>query len=111
MNTKVETDRTSRMFTVQDKDKAEGKREKSHPNRRRDVPFCLPVEIVFHIFSFLPVRDLLRSAVVSKCWKRMADDPYLWQMQFNALPFARTCEEKDMYRERKLALAYGWKSR
>ncbi|XP_061732773.1 S-phase kinase-associated protein 2 [Nerophis ophidion] len=39
----------------------------------------LPEELILRILLFLPLRDLLRTAVICKRWHRLAFDESLWQ--------------------------------
>lgn len=39
----------------------------------------LPEELILHVFSFLEIRDLGTCSLVSKQWKRIAEDNGLWK--------------------------------
>ncbi|KIC72558.1 hypothetical protein DB41_KI00020 [Neochlamydia sp. TUME1] len=42
----------------------------------------LPTELQVAIFSLLPEKDLGMAALVSKPWKQLAEDPFLWKKLF-----------------------------
>ena len=49
-----------------------------------DPIISLPNEVVFHIFSYIPGHDLIRNCyVVSKKWRSVVYDPYLWQLKIS----------------------------
>ncbi|CDO55499.1 hypothetical protein DV495_000722 [Geotrichum candidum] len=45
---------------------------------RLDFITALPVEIAFKILTYLDSSSLCRAAMVSRAWKRMADDDIVW---------------------------------
>lgn len=49
-----------------------------HLSSRRDLLKALPTEVNQRIFSYLPIRDLARCALVSKKWNRSQTINYVW---------------------------------
>jgi len=49
-----------------------------HITSRRDLLKVLPTEINQRIFSYLPIRDLARCALVSRKWNRSQTINYVW---------------------------------
>lgn len=39
---------------------------------------AIPDGVLLALFSFLNARDLTRASLVSRHWKRVAQDPTLW---------------------------------
>lgn len=55
---------------------------------------ALPIELLYHFFSFLQPVDLLRVSMVCRLWNRVADDKSLWFDHFTFsenLPTDRAC--------------------
>eukprot|EP01137_Pigoraptor_chileana_P027782 Opistho-2@10777 len=46
---------------------------------QRDFIACLPYELAVKILSMLDAQDLCRAALVSKQWRSMANDPFVWR--------------------------------
>ena len=44
---------------------------------------ALPNEVIFHIFSYLKIEELLRCGQVSKRFRAISDDQYLWPKKLN----------------------------
>lgn len=53
--------------------------ERILPIIHRDFVLLFPDEIVRHIFSFLPVDDLISASLVSKRWSKHANHAMLWK--------------------------------
>lgn len=57
-----------------------------------DPVTSLPNEVVFKIFSYLSGYDLIHHCkLVSKKWRGIIDDPYMWQSMSN-IDISRLCE-------------------
>uniref|UniRef100_A0A915E3J0 F-box domain-containing protein n=1 Tax=Ditylenchus dipsaci TaxID=166011 RepID=A0A915E3J0_9BILA len=48
------------------------------PHFKRDFVSCLPREISLKILSYLSPKDLVRGALLCKCWKQLMEDSMLW---------------------------------
>ncbi|KAI9307702.1 hypothetical protein BJ944DRAFT_8495 [Cunninghamella echinulata] len=56
--------------------------ERLCPLLHRDFFSMLPYELVLHILSFVDAYTLVQMGMVSKYWKKISDDPYIWQALF-----------------------------
>ncbi len=54
---------------------------KKNPSKKKDLPAyieSLPDELKLQVLSQLPMEDVIHSCQVSKAWKRICTDNYLW---------------------------------
>ena len=52
-------------------------------NKDQKVFSALPNEIILHVFSYLKIVDLLRCGQVSKRFRAISNDEYVWPKKFN----------------------------
>ena len=52
-------------------------------NKDQKVFSALPNEIILHVFSYLKIVDILRCGQVSKRFRALSNDEYVWPKKFN----------------------------
>src|SRR4051794_39301432 len=63
----------------------------------------LPIEMVLHVFSFVPVQTLVVLSEVSKYTRQLADSPMLWRALLQRHSPTAGIQKEDVER-------FGWKA-
>ena len=57
---------------------------------------AMPIEIIFHIFSFLTIQDMKQVIIVCKNWNNIGVDKKLWHSACRTIKYQSIKEAKEI---------------